>query len=192
MVYIIGLDHLVQYNGPVPDYLLGEFRECLSGAVARFNITVIAEEFNSEYLHDVLGATEDTAEVVAGKLGIEHVYCDPDERERMKLGIPYYADVKDRVKLSRGITDKFITDDALRREVDEEIAVEVRKYWGIRERFWLDRIRDKLGENVLFLCGHEHVIRFRDLLVSEGADAIVIDEFWRGDLFSDYRNIGLL
>lgn len=191
MVYIIGIDHLVQYNGPLPAEILKQFREFLVSKARELDISLIAEEFNEEFLRDVYGATDDTAESAAKLAGIDHIYCDPDEREREMLGIPYYADVRDMVKGKYGITEKFIADNEVRKRVELETADEVRRYWGVRERFWYERIKRRSHENILFLCGHEHVAGFSELLKNEGVDVAVVDEFWMRDLFSDYGKLGL-
>lgn len=191
MVYLIGVDHLIQYNGPVPGYLIVEFINFLSSQVKRYKISVIAEEFNKEFLHDVLGATEATAEKAAEISGIKHIFCDPDERERLILGIPYYAEIKESIKKRYGIRENFIIDNMLRTAINEETAAEAKKYWDIREKFWLDKIRNMLMENIIFICGHEHVYRFREHLVENNIDVDVIDEYWRRDVFSDYTSIGL-
>ena len=190
MVYIIGIDHLVQYNGPLPEYILDQFRELLIEKTAEYNITLIAEEFNGEFLRDVYSATVDTAMAAAGEAGIDHIYCDPEEAERDKLGIPYYADVRERVMAGLGMSGGFIFDDEKRKMVELETAAEVKKFWHIRESFWLERIRARLCENILFICGHEHVERFRTLLEREGVEVSVIDTFWRRGLFTGYWKPG--
>jgi len=191
MIYITGIDHLLQYNGPVPPELLEEFKGYLAAKIKELNITLISEEFNEEFLYDVFGATEGTAETAAEDAGISHLYCDPDASEREALGIPYYADVMDMVKVRHGIKEKFIMDSDLRKQVERETSLEVKKFWPVRERFWLDKLRGRLSENILFLCGHEHVMGFSALLREEGVAASVIEEFWRGDIFSDYGKLGL-
>lgn len=191
MVYIIGIDHLVQYNGPLTRNILNEFRNFMISEIGRLDISLIAEEFNEEFLHDVFAATEGTAKSLAELTGVEHIYCDPDERERKILGIPYYADVKDMVKHRYGIKEKIIFDNKLRKIIEHEIHEEVRKYWHVRENFWLETIKGKVQKNILFLCGYEHVPGFSILLASKGIDCIVIDPYWRKDLFSDYSKLGL-
>lgn len=191
MIYITGIDHLVQYNGPVPTDLLEEFKGYLAAKIKELNITLIAEEFNEEFLHDVFGAAEGTAETAAAESGISHLYCDPDAAEREALGIPYYADVMDLVKERHDIREKFIMDREVRKVAERETSLEVKKFWPVREHFWLNKLKGQLDENILFLCGHEHVRGFSDLLREEGVSAVVIEEFWRGDLFSDYGTLGL-
>jgi len=191
MVYIIGIDHLVQYNGPLMPEVLDEFKEFLTSIINELGISMVAEEFNLEFLNDVLGATEGTAKIVAEKSGIDHLYCDPDSEEREILGIPYYADVMDKVKERYGIRDQFITDGDLGKQVKRETADEIKRFWSVRERFWLGKFRKRVNENILFLCGHEHVSGFSALLRDEGVTVMIIDEFWRKDLFSDYGKLGL-
>lgn len=192
MIYIIGIDHLVQYNGPVPGDILDEFKIFLHEKIDELKISVIAEEFNEEFLCNVLNATEGTAKLISERCGIIHIYCDPDESEREMLRIPYFADIKESVKKRLNINQKFITDYRLRKLVDAETSAEVKKYWDVREKFWFERIKGSLSENILFLCGHEHVVRFLNLLHENSVDALIIDQFWRRDLFSDYSRIGLM
>jgi len=191
MVYIVGIDHLVQYNGPIPEHLLDEFKEFISVKIIEYNISVIAEEFNEEFLYDVLGATEATAYVLAEKYGIEHIYCDPDQNEREEMGIPYYAEIRDEVRKRFNVNENIIFDNVLRKKLDSETASEVKKYWPLREKFWFDRIREKLSENIIFLCGHEHVYRFMEYLSMKGADVYLIDQFWKSEIFIDYGKLGL-
>ncbi|MBN2159989.1 MAG: hypothetical protein JW807_11390 [Spirochaetes bacterium] len=191
MVYIIGVDHLVQYNGPVPDSLRADFRDYIIHKARDLKIVLIAEEFSEEALHEVYHATSDTAREAAVMLGIEHRYCDPSEADLRKLGIPYYAEVRDRVKRDRGITAAFILDDALRKDVERETREIVRSHWSARERFWHKRIFDRIDSPVLFICGHEHAVSFQKLLIEQGHHAEVIEPFWKRELFVDYSKINL-
>lgn len=191
MFYLLGIDHLVQYNGPIPRYLLDEFKEYLNLKIRELQISIIAEEFNEEFLTDVYGADEDTAKTAAERAGIEHVYCDPDSRERGELGIPYYADIKDSVKLRYNIKDTMIPDVKEKKEFDAEVKKEVIKYWGIRENFWFEKLKNRLDKNILFLCGHEHIDRFKELVDNRGIKCVIIDKYWKREIFSDYEKLNL-
>ncbi|HPG52030.1 MAG TPA: hypothetical protein PLL11_15750, partial [Spirochaetota bacterium] len=114
MVYIIGVDHLVQYNGPVPEQLREEFRGYLVMIARACRIDLIAEEFSSEALNEVYQATKDTAREAAELLHIPHRFCDPEEEDMRKMGIPFFAEILDRIKKDRGIESAFILDDSLR------------------------------------------------------------------------------
>ena len=191
MVFVIGADHLVQYNGPVPGDLRNQFREYLVTTSRTRHIDCIAEEFSAEALHDVYHATRDTALEAAKQLGIRHVFCDPEEPDMRRLGIPFFADLIDLEKKRRGIHDAFILDHTVRKNVREEAIALSKSYWHIRESFWYDRIEPFMDSNLLFVCGHEHALRFGSLVRSMGHPCEILDSFWREDVFRDYRNINL-
>ncbi|MCU0848227.1 MAG: hypothetical protein MUD12_10100 [Spirochaetes bacterium] len=191
MVYIIGVDHLVQYRGPVDEKLLNEFIMFINELIAEKKITLAAEELSEESLRDVCMSDTSTVKMAAESSGIKHVFCDPDDGERKNLGIPYHADVRDMVKKKMGVEEKFILDAGLRNKVEEETDRLSRTFWPAREKHWLSRISGRLRENILFICGHEHVESFRKLLADRGLDSEIIEPFWKRDIFSDYANLGL-
>jgi len=191
MVYIIGVDHLIQYRGPVHESLMNEFILFINKLIRDKKITVAAEELSEESLRDVCMSDTSTVRTASESAGIEHVFCDPDDIERKKLGIPYHAEIRDMVKKKMGITEKFILDAGLRSRVEEETDRLSRTFWPAREEHWLSRISGRLHENVLFICGHEHVESFSKLLADRGFDSEVIEPFWERDIFSDYANLGL-
>ncbi len=191
MIYIIGVDHLVQYNGPVPEHLRLQFVQYLVEIIQNLKINLIAEEFSRESLADVYGATECSAVNAAAQCGIKHRYCDPEEKERKELGIPYYFDVMETVKRKYNIQEKLIIDNDLRKRIEDETGSIVKSFWDIRERFWVDKIKDIIDENIIFICGHEHAERLSKHLNDLGRTNVIIDPFWRKDIFGNYNNIGL-
>jgi len=122
---------------------------------------------------------------------VEHLFCDPEEKDRERLCIPYFADIRDSVKAKYGAVDNYLFDDALRKKIFEETVAEARSYWSVREEFWLEKILPWIGENILFICGHEHAKRFEKLVRSRGYDSALVDEYWKRELFSDYEKIWL-
>jgi hypothetical protein len=192
MIYLIGVDHLIQYNGPVPEPMRNEFRSYIIEICQMHGIQVIAEEFSNEALQKVYHATRETAGEAAEILKIRHRYCDPEEKELAEMGIPCYFDVMQEVKNKYTISSMFIVDDKLRKKVKKETADIIRSYWSIREEYWYKRISDIIGLPILFICGHEHVIRFRSLLIAKGHQCMIIDPFWKKDLFGDYGNFNLV
>jgi hypothetical protein len=191
MIYLIGVDHLVQYNGPVPEEIRDEFRSYIVELCRTHGIHAVAEEFSEEALRDVYHATRETAHEAAEILHIEHRYCDPEEKELAEMGIPCYFDVMQNVKNRYSIAGTFILDDALREKVKRETADRIRMYWALREEYWYKRIHDIIDLPILFICGHEHVFRFQSLLIGKGHRCAIIDPFWKKELFSDYGNINL-
>jgi len=190
MIYLVGVDHLVQYDGPIPEPLRQEFKMFVIRTARALHVELIAEEFSREDLDKVYEAGEATVREAAREAGIEHRFCDPVEADLRVLGIPYYAEVRERVKQKYGVSG-FILDPVLRKEIDCETAEITRSYWSLREEFWHARIEDRINLNILFICGHEHVKHFRALLRRRGHASKVVDPFWKKDIFSDYANFNL-
>lgn len=84
MIYLIGVDHVIQHDGclwPAKVAAIKEFSQYLETMIAEKKISIIAEEFS----HDALSmscATISTAHAVANLVGAVHKFCDPDKRER--------------------------------------------------------------------------------------------------------------
>ncbi|HNX23978.1 MAG TPA: hypothetical protein PKG60_07995 [Spirochaetota bacterium] len=191
-IYIAGVDHLIQYrNGIVPEYLFDEFYGFFINLIWSYNITAVAEEFNREYLEDVYFSPEATVESAAVKSGVAHFFCDPGKDERLRMGIPYFADIRNMIKKKYGIHEKFISDRIMRGKIEQETIDESKKYWQIREEYWYSIISNIPYDSILFICGHEHVFRFRNLLLRNGRDAEVIESFWHDEIFSDYTKLGI-
>jgi hypothetical protein len=167
MVYVIGAHHNIQCRSWLQESKYFQFEEYLKIQVAKYGITMIAEELSEEAMGSC-GVKESIGQKVARELGIEHQFCDPTSEERKSLGIPSEAELKQRLGLGR-----FLKDGELRR-LDEE----KQKYWYIRERFWLDRIRHTAGQAILFICGDSHVDSFHWLLKSEGLDVEILSKHW--------------
>ncbi|HNW28506.1 MAG TPA: hypothetical protein PKN50_08525 [Spirochaetota bacterium] len=191
MVHIVGIDHLVQYNGPVPEGIRSEFRSYLVQMCRKLDIRVIAEEFSEEALRDVYHASADTAQEAARILGIEHRYCDPGSEQLAELGIPFFGDLREAARIKLQAPVSYILDNALRKKVIACASEMARTYWHIREQYWLDRIMDILDLNILFICGHEHADRFKGLLVEHGHGCAMVERFWKKEVFSDYGSLGL-
>ncbi|MBP7735896.1 MAG: hypothetical protein KA369_07980 [Spirochaetes bacterium] len=191
MVYLIGVDHLVQYDGPVPEPIRIEFRSYIIDVCRDLAVDVIAEEFSEEALHDVYNATAGTAVEASLMLGIRHRYCDPGEKELEALGIPYFGELLERAKAEYAAPPSYILDRVLREKV-RSLAVEMAKtYWRKREEFWYERLREVLDMNIVFICGHEHVGRFMSVLAAHGSESKMVEPFWKKEIFTDYGTIGL-
>ncbi len=186
MVYIIGVDHLIQYdNTIVPEHLYHQFTDLIKSVVNKNSISLIAEEFSVEAITSVYHAERGILQETAADLGVFHRYCDPEENDRIKIGIPYYAEIRDQVKKKYKILQEFILDDSLRATVKRETMELSKQYWSRREEFWLQCIIDYTDMNVLFVCGHDHVDRFRTLIIKKGIQSSIIDPFWKGDIFNN-------
>lgn len=184
MIYLVGIDHLIQYeNRIVPGNLFNAFRDFIKNIIQSHGIDLIAEEFHEEYLEQVYFSREATLRALARELGKDHLFCDPGDGDRRRLGIPYYAEQKDAVKRRYGITGTFVFDEELRKKIQDDTDREVMQYWDIREKFWFEKLAPHLERHILFVCGHEHVKRFKTLLENKGQACMIVVSFWEGDYF---------
>ena len=168
MVYLIGVDHKVQYTNDHMDILLVKsFAQYLKGQAKQLKVTLIAEEFNQEAICKSK-AKACTARDVAKKLGIEHRFCDPDSTERASIGIPSEKEIKEQLGLGVCLThDEF-----------ELLEKEEEKYFPQREQFWFEKIEDKINNDLIFICGNKHIKSFQKLLIEKGCKVKNLSEGW--------------
>ena len=146
-MFLIGINHEVQYTNEYTDVSLNQaFAKYLGEQSERFNVTLIAEEFNIE-AGSRSRATAYTAKDVADKLGIGHRFCDPNSSERKALGIPREQEDRD-------------------------------KNFRMREQLWFDKIKDKLHEPIIFICGSDHVERFQSLVLNKSYEVTILVKNW--------------
>lgn len=84
-IFVLGTRHTLQRglaNAPGGTY--EAFRQIIRQAVRRHSIRTIGEEMSLT----ALGETVSLPKKLATELRISHLFCDPDERERLLLGIP--------------------------------------------------------------------------------------------------------
>jgi hypothetical protein len=157
MMLIVGLAHREQCssdgNPQTPAQL--QFVATLESLIHRASPSCIAEEDSEEALASRKSVS--LAKPIAARFGIEHRFCDPTMEERKGIGY------RDGSYLQANI---FMHDD--RNMIPQEIqakarALEIGKYWRVREEFWLGKLRDLTG-NVVFVCGAGHVETFTALL----------------------------
>ncbi len=104
MVYLLGVDHQVQHNGPpmTPDrdHATHDFCMFLKSQAKDLNISMLAEEFSEDALR-ISKAHVAIVKDVAHSLGLKHLFCDPTRRERVELGINNDLDRREQFWLSR-------------------------------------------------------------------------------------------
>jgi len=174
IVYLIGVKHSLQSDGP-RDASESErkiFAEYLKQCVLKYEITFLGEEFNEE---SVSGhqAKHSTVALLAVDMKIEHRFCEPNSLERKKLGIPTPGELVGQL----GITPKFnIGSHRVYASEDiEKIYREDQKYFSARERFWLEKSKNRLEKNILFVCGASHLDSFSRLLQNQNIPSIILD-----------------
>jgi len=149
--------------------LAKSFAQYLENQIAELKINLLAEELSEEAISkNVFKAKGSTAWSVANKLRIDHRFCDPDATERKTLGIPSEQEIRKQLGLGCRLTPEELG----------ELEKEKRKYWSKREKFWMNRIEDKLNERVIFICGSEHTERFKSLTLSKGCETKILIKNW--------------
>ncbi len=160
MLHIIGLAHRAQVRKPEAEMTEAQrtFACRLRSTIEEVRPVFIAEEESEEHLAERQEVS--IAKEIADEKGIEHRFCDPIRAERRAIGyrdgqsIEIEMFMRDRVGLS-----------------SEEIhnkarAIEIGRYFPIRERFWLERLNGCHDRDAIFICGDGHIKSdsFRGLL----------------------------
>ncbi len=182
MIYLIGVNHTVQYVADLhekPEYKeikikIQEFKNHILTEAKRLNISLIAEEMSLAALR-AYGARDSVARSVATKLKIEHRFCDPDREQRKSLGLT--IDMYDRDIIASRL--------GIRRDVAEwtpedvaRVGEEKKKSFHIREKFWLERIIEKIDQSIIFICGEEHTSSFTTILGGNNISSSIISTGW--------------
>lgn len=161
---IIGTRHTFQVGGEdCPREHAEALRELLLNACRNWNLRGIAEEMSTEGLINYKG-TKSVPFSVATTLGLPYRACDPTLSQRALAGIIGPGEVLIDAKM-RGLSDD---------EAEKRLAVEEIK----REGYWLCELQDQNVWPTLFVCGANHINRFKSLLDSAGLPAHVLVEDW--------------
>ena len=189
MIHLIGVDHRTQYfNQMIPPELFDEFKEFIIHHARTLKATLLAEEFHEEYLKEVYFSPSGTLRSVAMKLQTAHRYCDPCDHEKEKLGIPFYADIRESVVMELGFSKDYFLDPQKRNRAKRLTAKLVYAFFPVRESFWIARLEENIFARVIFICGHEHITSFTQMLLQRGIPCRVIAPFWKGDFFKDFTS----
>jgi hypothetical protein len=153
MLHIIGVDHRVQARLPGADLNDGQqlFAQCLQAAIQKVQPILIAEEHSEEALKAPPPSRVSIAREIAGT--IEHRFCDPPHDKRRAIGYKSAGDIE--IEMSQQ-SRWDLPDEERRRDAR---AIEIGRYFPIREKFWLDCLTAKLccEKEVLFVCGDVHI-----------------------------------
>ena len=150
MLYIIGLAHRAQTRryGVEPNDAQKQFSGCLRGTVETVRPAFIAEEFSEEALAEI--AELSIAKEIAFESSIQHRFCDPNSDERQAIGY------RDYVSLFMGLQEDLSEEESRRKAR----AIEICRYFPLREEFWLGRLKEFHGKDGVFICGDGHIESF--------------------------------
>jgi hypothetical protein len=168
MVHIIGVAHRAQVTSPGTELTEDQKRlsDRLSQLAQEVGATLIAEEQSLEALGNNVSLSKQTAQ----NRNIEHRFCDPDSHERAAMGY------RDRQSIGQEI---FFSDEGWElspTEIDAKAgAIEIARYFPLRERFWFEGLADRVDSEIAFVCGDAHVEGFVGLLKEKGIPYRVCD-----------------
>jgi hypothetical protein len=182
MIHIIGTSHSLQVWTDairIGDSLdttkeaVEAFESYLADVARLVKADLIAEEASAEWVANCGHRASSVAKDVATRLGIQHLFCDPDAGQRQSLGLKVGEELHTHVtKISK--------------ETGAEWAdvhnAEVNKQFCTREAFWLQRLEgcDSNKRSVVFVCGANHVETFKDRLHSKQILAEIYCADWTG------------
>jgi hypothetical protein len=164
MIYVIGVDHFTvqlphekNVLEKISQYLLAIEKICRDK-----RIKLVAEECSQDALdHYQISVTY--AGGCVSKLGIEYILCDPGFSERDIIG------VKQRDRIAKELSVPFPPSTPIDENRINEVAAESDRK---REKYWLEQIQryEGKGNQVLLICGFEHVDSFCELAKKEGCE----------------------
>ncbi len=162
MLYIIGLSHFAQSRKPGSEKTEGQnaYTAVLDQLIKDVKPIFVAEEHSEEALthrNEVSIAKE-----LADASGIEHRFCDPTEAQRTSMGYVQGGFIFQHFLM--GGNNQLSKEEA-RVKAD---AIEMGRYFPVREQFWLDGLNGCIEKNAIFVCGYGHINSFTRLLDSKG------------------------
>lgn len=171
MIHIIGTQHSLQVWSDARragQTDIPTFEAYLVEAARALWADVIAEESNAEFVARYVGGTS-VAMGVAERLGVKHLYCDPDSGERRALGIKTGDDLTAHARAVAANTG------------EDWMDVHDREVLGLfpaREAVWIERLKPYAGREVLFVCGADHSTTFKASLDAAGLAATIYCRDW--------------
>jgi len=153
---LIGTSHPIQRDSTRSD-----FREYINANITKHHVDGIAEEID---------VSDSVVSDIAGHLGLEYKIIEPNEQERIALGIDSLNQIEN------SIFNEFDDDESL--EATAECEARKQSTFRAREKEWLKRIKTMEGKQLLVICGANHITPFCELLKSCTFNVIVECEFW--------------
>jgi hypothetical protein len=169
---LIGTRHTYQYgagnawNSEAPCTPKNEqvFRTMLTDVAAKHRVGCIAEEMNEDGLAEAERSAS-VPQIIADILGLPHIFCELNRRERVILGVKQENDIC----ISAFLNGKS----------EEDVEAALKEQFHIRESVWLDRVEALDTWPVLFICGANHVPSFTALLQESGVECEVLYANWQ-------------
>lgn len=171
MIYLLGIRHPLQTEwdrpGPNLSKRFERFKSFLSDTVRSTMVAAIAEETNQEIENRT--NKKSIARLIAEGMcpPILYIPCEANSEERKALGIPTDEEIHNRCR------------DPGRSEGLEQCRdSELLKYFPLREKFWIERLRQVVVGATLVLCGPDHIRTFFCRLTENGIPCKIISFDW--------------
>ena len=164
-VYVVGVNHAFQVVRAGEEDKARKLRKFLTKKARKLKVSAIAEEFLEEAKEDNAFTV---AEEVAHKLGVYPCLCEPNEEERVKLGIKGDNQV---------LTDYYGKFWPAEYKYDDEVQRLRMEDFAKREEYWFGKIEAFLAKDIIFICGNKHAERFVKLIKDKGHKGKIIGRF---------------
>ena len=140
------------------------FRAYVESAVRTNQVAGIAEEA----IHEE-GDGRSIAMLVAEGLQppLPYIPCEPGHEQRAAMGIPTDTQILQNRPL-----------ELLGRDLAAYRDAELRRYFRLREKYWLERIQKARLRSVLLVCGANHVPTFTCYLAENGISSRIVIADW--------------
>ena len=170
MIHLIGLAHEAQASasGEPETDAQRQYAYLLGNTILAVRPRLIAEEYSMESEQD--NKRRSIGWQIAAALGAEHRFCDPSKTERRQIG--YFGPQELHLHISMHDPNWNISNEEAQAK---GWAICIGRYFAIRERFWLEKIRDVVDQEVLFVLGDGHVESFTKLLADEDIESQVVE-----------------
>jgi len=157
MFYLIGVNHNAQRHpcGATLDKDQEELQRRLNEAIDDHHPELIAVEESV----DTLLNDESIPRNAAEQHGIEAMLCEPSNDEKRRIG--YMAKPQIGFKLSACNCPPSL-------EKTAADAVEIALNFPLREEFWLEKLKEHLRSEVIFVLGDDHIDSFSRRLQTLG------------------------
>lgn len=169
MVHLIGVAHEAQASssGKPETDAQALYAALLEHTIVAVGPRAVAEEYNEEAEQE--NKARSIGKLIAVALGGEHRFCDPNKAERQHIG--YFGPQELHLHISMHDPNWNISNEEAQAK---GWAICIGKYFAIRERFWLDKIRDVVDQDLVFVLGDGHVDSFTQLLDDEGINSQLV------------------
>lgn len=155
-VVLVGTKHPIQRHKQTT-----HFYDYINATIKKYDIDGLAEEIDIQ---------DSVIFDISNELNIEYKIIEPNEQERIALGIDSLNQVR------YGILVEFDDDASI--EATTECEKRKQQTYREREQEWLKRIKAMRGNRILVVCGAAHITPFNKLLNSNDFNVKIECSLW--------------